>query len=66
MKRLCENVYDLVFGADMLEMNNVILDFITHEMTIHLDVFGALMENMTIGNMDDTLIIAEDGDRARM
>lgn len=46
-----------------LVVNNLLLNLVTDQVTVHLHVLGVFVEDMIICNVDYTSIVPKDGDR---
>lgn len=49
-----------------MKMYNLVFDFVTNEMIIHLNMFCTLVEDWICGNVNDTLIVIKYSDWSGM
>jgi hypothetical protein len=59
--RFGKNVSQLICRGDGMKMQNTMLMMISNELTINLDMFCALMENIIMSNLYDTSIVTMTG-----
>ena len=56
-KWLGEDIYKLIFGGDREKLKSTMDKMIPDKMTINLDMFSPLMEDIIVNNMNGTLVI---------
>jgi hypothetical protein len=56
-KRLCENVCNLIFCREKEHFNNLIMNELSDEVHVSLDVCAMLMLNWVFFELDGTLIV---------
>ena len=62
---LVEEVSSLISRTDGVESNSSMNNILTEGMTINLNVFGAIMENIIVSNLNNTLMVTMNRSRTK-
>ncbi|GMQ05312.1 hypothetical protein CsSME_00050391 [Camellia sinensis var. sinensis] len=62
---LSEDISGLIDGSDREKTNSTTGNMLANEMTINLNMFGAIMKNIIVSNLNGTLIVTIERGRIR-